>query len=536
VKFSNAILSFSLFWVLSIFIYASVWNCGFVFDTVEWFNNFNALQWSGFKVNFHDLAVRYFFDIVSLMVINLFGKHQYLYFLLYTFLHALAAWQLFAFSIFALKGSIDVNSKMAALLVALLFLFSPYNTEVVVWRVGLIYLLIVNLLLVLLRLAKNYFDTGDVKWLSAYFIIYVCALLTHEIAMFFPLIWMVLAIKFYIQQNKPKVAKLKLQLVLPSFILIGCYLFLNKLILGKWIGHYGAATHFNFDIVLLLSTFNKYIAKLALLAQFWNQQHKIALYHFFEKPFFCYLSLGFYGLVALWFLLRQTITFNGIVFGAFAFAVLIAPVLNLYFVDWMPIHGDRLGYVASGFFYLFVVALLLTLFKEAGYFFIVILLILEIVGLNSIMASWNNSERIMTSIHHSFKIEADKEYVILAAADNFNGAYMYRCLSETPFAASMKLKADKDITKQCTEVLKFNMVSVHSGVVVEKLSDNQLKMYFTEGGSWWWKYAQGASDFENENYKVEIKDNVAYVSFKQKQPHAIYLFQQADSLLKLSNF
>lgn len=100
-------------------------------------------------------------------------------------------------------------------------------------------------MLVLLRLAKSYFDTGEVKWLSAYFIIYVCALLTHEIAMFFPLIWMMLAIKFYIQQNKPKVAKPMLQLVLPSFILVGCYLFLNKLILGKWIGHYGAATHFN---------------------------------------------------------------------------------------------------------------------------------------------------------------------------------------------------------------------------------------------------------------------------------------------------
>lgn len=292
----------------------------------------------------------------------------------------------------------------------------------------------------------------------------------------------------------------------------------------------------NFDIVLLLSTFNKYIAKLALLAQFWNQQHKIALYHFFEKPFFCYISLVLYVFLALWFLLRQTKAINGIIFGAFAFAGLIAPVLNLYFVDWMPIHGDRLGYVASGFFYLFIVAFLLKVFKEAGYFFIVILLILEIVGLNSIVASWKNSERIMTSIHNSFKIDAQKEYVILAVADNFNGAYMYRCLSETPFATSMKLKADKDITKQCTEVLKFNMVSVQSGVVVEKLSDNQLKMYFTEGGSWWWKYAQGASDFENENYKVEIKENVAYVLFKQKQPHAIYLFQQADSLVKLSNF
>lgn len=535
-RLANSIFCFLLFWLLSILLYAKVWNAGWVFDSVDWFNNFNTLQWSGFKVNFHDLAVRYFFDLVSLLVIKLFQKQHIFYFLLYTFLHSLAAWQWLTFLRLALKDLGSANNQFASYLAALLFLFSPYNTEVVVWRVGLIYLLTLNLLLLLLHLVKFFLDSGKSKWMLVYLMVYVCALLTHEIAMFFPFVFAVFVFKFYIQAQHPKAWKLSACLLFPSFVLIGFYLVLNKVVLGKWIGHYGASTHLNFDVTLLLSTFNKYVAKFALLSQFWKHEHKMMLYRFLEKPVVCYTTLVVYGIIALYLLLRRSIKLNGLILAGFTFAILIAPVLNLYFVDWMPIHGDRLGYVASAFFYICWAYFLLYVFNEAGYFFIVILLILELVSLKSILASWKESEKLMTNLHYTFEVEPDKEYCILAVADNFNGAYMYRCLSESPFAATMKLKSGKDITRHCIEVLKFNMVSVNSGIVVEKLSNNHLKLYFTEGGCWWWRYGQGATDFENEHCKVEIKNNEAYVLFKQKKQQTVYLFQQGNRLLKLNDF
>jgi len=537
VKFINFWGTWIVLWLLSLLAFSGAWNSGLVFDCVEWYNTISQLGWKGFAVNFNDLAVRYFFDLVSLIVISLFKTNLLPYFILYTFLHATAAFQIYLLAKQLIDKTHFPTIGTVAFIAALLFVVSPYTTETVIWKVGLIYLLATNQILLLLQTAVCYFKTLQRKYIAYYFLVLTAALLTHEIAMFFPFLIGILGWKMYYQQQRITSIKPIAVLVLPGLIAIGAYLLLNQLVMGVWLGHYGAKTHFNFNPVLLASTFNKYLFKFAFLSQLWKQDYKLWLYHLLEKNSIAYASLFIYSAAAIFLFFKKLSPFHSLlVCLASFFALLIAPVLNLYFLDWMPIHGDRLGYTAAAFFYLLWVSLLWYFFKEAGLFAATVLFILQLNGLQQILASWHTAENILTQIHQSFTPAANKNYVLLAAADNYKGAYMFRCRSEVPFAATLQLRTGKNITDKCVEVLKFNMANTLAGVAIEKVSDHELKMYFTQDGSWWWRNGQGAENFETADFSATIKDNTAYINFKNKKPNTVYLYQQGNMLKVLDGF
>ncbi len=418
----------------------------------------------------------------------------------------------------------------------LLFITSPFHTEVVVWKICLLYLIALNAILLMLLSFTRFTQTGKKIWIAVYYFVFICSLLTHEISMFFIPVVAIAIIKFRFGFFTNISTKNGLTIfVLPAIFFVSVYLLLNKIMIGVWLGHYGADVHFNFDIILLTSTFTKYILKFILLSQSWSYEWKHNFYLILEKPEVAYTLLVLYSYALLWLLFKKMKPINTICMVSItSFCILIAPVLNLYFLDWIPIHGDRLGYVASLFIYFSAAFFLISKAGLKALFMILPWLVFNCFFLQKTLQDWRDSEDTMTSIHSNFVWQKEKQIFLLAVADNFNGAYMYRNITPSPFAETMIMKSSNEVRGKTNDILRFNMFKKTDGVAVKIVSANDVQLTFTGDCSWWW--CRDANGFETNDYTVKISNNIASIYFKHKPEGAVYLYQQGSVLKQLEKF
>ena len=108
-------------------------------------------------------------------------------------------------------------------------------------------------------------------------------------------------------------------------------------------------------------------------------------------------------------------------------------------------------------------------------------------------------------LENNFPIDTTKHYYILNLPDNYQGAYMFRCLGDSKFASTLKLKTQVDRTSQITEVLSYNLLQPFDSVKVSIVDSLKLKVELSNAGSWWWRYTVGAND-------PEIIDSIRSIS------------------------
>jgi|GEM_PF-2319147 len=529
-------LAFVVLWSTVLLLYLKAWNCGLVFDFVDWWGIYKTKGWGGFPAGYPDIAIRYFLHLVSLPAFSTFGTNPLPWFLLFTFLHSSAAFV--AALVFSnwLNAASAKHKWLAVSIGVLLFITSPYHTEVVVWKICLLYLIALNSFSLMLLAYTQFARTAKASWIAVFFIAFTCSLLTHEITMFFiPAIAIcIIKLRFGFFTNV-SVRKGFLVFVLPAIALVCAYLMLNKIMRGAWLGHYGAEVHFNFDAVLLASTFTKYLFKFTLLSQSWSYEWKHSIYLILEKPFIASTLMLLYVGLSLLLLFKKTKPVHSIcivIVACFCFA--IAPVLNLYFLDWIPIHGDRLGYVASLFIYFAAALVLVNLLGAKNFAITIPWIIFNCYFLQKTLQDWKHSEDTMQSIHTHFSWHKAKQIFLLGVADNFNGAYMYTNVTQSPFAATMIMKSGKDVQNFTTDVLRFNMCQPTDGVNATVVSPTDVTLTFTGHCSWWW--CRNPNGYENDDYIVKIENNIAHIHFKHKPNGAVYLYQQGNKLKQLENF
>ena len=70
--------------------------------------------------------------------------------------------------------------------------------------------------------------------------------------------------------------------------------------------------------------------------------------------------------------------------------------------------------------------------------------------------------------------------------------------------------------------LMYNLHTKDDGVKVEQTGPGQLKVEFTQWGNWWWRNGIGASNYENEIFKVT--NNGHHYLLDLKVPHEDFTF------------
>ncbi len=418
---------------------------------------------------------------------------------------------------------------------ALLFLASPYQTEVIVWGATIHYLLVVCFALLVLHFTFLFARTGNRKYLVGGYCLFFAGLFTHEIIIMLPVI---AGIMLWVTYSSKRL-NLWPKIILPQLALIAFYFLLNKAILGNWVGHYGAQTHLQFDWWQLQTAFAKYFAKYFLFTQFLSDAYKNHIYISIENHHCRVLFLIILVVVLLaaaWY--KKNVAAK-LVLALFAISfIALFPVLNLYFPSWINIQADRFGYFASLFLYSFFAVLMIAVFRKIGFAMLLIFLCMEIYALHQNTSSWKQAGILMEQLENNFPTDTTKHYYLLNLPDNYQGAYMFRCLGDSKFASTLKLKTQIDRTSQITEVLSYNLLQPTDSVKVTIVDSLKLKVELSNSGSWWWRYTVGATDYEDENVNVDIDDSGYFytIKFKKEREEDAFLYHAGGEWREVGSF
>lgn len=526
------IILFSCYFFSCLLVYWRAKAGVFTFDSLDVIRLFDELGVGGFAVNFRDISVRPFLFLVLYSGYAWFGLNEAASLIFCSVLHSFNAVML---TWFISNATAYKKKRTLSILAGLIFLFLPYHTEVVVWAVGNQYTILLSFLWIMIWSIMRYVTTDDRKFIALHIVCFIPAVFTHELSFVFPAI--ILCVATFCLPYSKKIPILKLAGGMMVFFL-PLYLCINKLVLGVWIGHYGADIHTQIHFSQMAGTYVSYLLKITLLTNWWRPDIRDACYLFVQQHayFFLFLILFTLSIVLLYKLRHKAAGY--VVFLFAGFTGLVIPVLNLYFVPWIPIHGDRLGYLPAAF----LVGGVLLVFNHINQKIAVAVGIVWLAGslffLNKNISSWQQAGEVMHELQTTFPNPGNRPVYILAKADNFRGAYMYRCRVSFPFAERLRILHHRDYTAQTEEVYGFNMLSAEDGMEATVLDSTTIKLEFKQWGNWWWRNTLGATNLDTDNYYTTIDEwgHSFQIHFKRKPKNAIYLYQSGKLWKKVDNF
>ena len=150
--------------VSALAIYFPARNSGFVWDWFFWQDKFERASFAGVLTTFGWHGNQQVMALLIFGFYKIFGFNGWCWYLLETLLHAINAFLLYRFFI-RFFDRYHVQSFWIALAGAVLFLLSPYNTEVLVPRVCIQYLVCTFLLLCALHFILNYLESRRKKFI-----------------------------------------------------------------------------------------------------------------------------------------------------------------------------------------------------------------------------------------------------------------------------------------------------------------------------------------------------------------------------------
>jgi hypothetical protein len=450
-------------------------------------------------------------------------------------LHALNAVLLFAFVSKLLSVFTYPNSFFPVFIAASCFLISPYHTEVIVWSGAFNYLLVSCFVFFSLYSYTSYLVSQKTSAFIATIISFGLAAFSHELGLFLIPAYMVISL---IVKKHDLKKSIYFFLIVSSCAVI--YL-VNRSLSGSVIGHYGAQTHLNFQLVEMIGAVFKYLLKIILLSGFWPVQLQESIYNLLQVPSVALLLLALLISCLVFLLLTATKANGRRIYLLFflLFLVFVFPVLNLYFPYWTKIHADRYCYLPSAFLYTLLMCLLFRYGNIFKWFLPIVYIYFSIVSLTYNLKSWQQAGAMQDSLETDFRWWTATHIYILNLPDNFRGAYMYRSNQPSSFAASfIKWDKNRQLEGKIIEVLGYNLNDFSDSVYVEKVSGNKLKVTLAQWGTWWWGDKHGGTNYENEWVRVNTTGNALeyFVEFKQKKDGDIYIYAANGKWNQLTGF
>jgi membrane carboxypeptidase/penicillin-binding protein PbpC len=104
-----------------------------------------------------------------------------------------------------------------------------------------------------------------------------------------------------------------------------------------------------------------------------------------------------------------------------------------------------------------------------------------------------------------------------------SNAYLFR--AKYRFPISYQAIYHKDLFNQVVQVAWYNSITDQDSFAVKKITDSSFEMQLKTNGAWWMNESNGASDYENDDYKFDIGEWGNYtLTFKHP-------FGEEDALL-----
>ena len=539
------------FLMLTLLIYFNTRHAGFVTDFLGWQSDFDSNNaWAVINGDRYNIKSFYHFThIIMYAMTTVFRLNGTAWFLLFSSLFALNGLLVFRLFIYLFNKLEIPNSTAIAIIGILFFMLSPYQAEVMVWRASFHYLTGFAMMLGFAHLALQYVDLQDSLgnnqrfkyWIWA-MAIFFCSVFSLEFFLFTPFVVLILMVFLYL--NFPRSFDLKNALI--RFVgiplsMVGIYFILYRLTHEKWIAHYGSNNHTALISPETFATYGKYVAKYLGFVRHYKHTLKETFFANFNTPSVSWFILivvlltAILGLV----LLKKMSKRNRLIYLNFGlFSLLLTPVMTLYFSYVLLTENDRYGYMTSAFLFMGLALILSKLPKYFFYSIAIIYLCLSTFLLLKTNRIWYKSEKIFTNLVVQYNWwEADEVYV-LNAPDNYEGMPMFRIWGEdSGVKEAVEIHHRRKLNARMIDVAQYNMTTPDDGAHVRVDSANQIMVIFNQWGNWWWRAGKGATNYENDLYKIKFDykgcGNCYQLTFKSNNPRRVLLFQVGNQFKKV---
>lgn len=503
------------FYLLSVLACGVYWfyfptaTAGFVTDFTGMAEKLETRPFSDWITCFGFPAMEQLRNLALALFYKAFGTSGYAWYFIFTTLHILNAFLLYRLGFRYFSGVKIRYARAWAYAAALLFAFHPYNVEPLVWRVNFVFLFTTSVFLAAIHLYHRWRDTDRRKYLWTLHLLFAVALFTFELSLALPVVLSSL-IFFECLGTKKPFFKPWLPVILPQVSLLGIYFFLQKKLVGDWVGHYGAETHLNFDPSLIFGNLLKYISKNLFFSRNLTQPQKEQLYGFLEEPIVWGACLVFVlGALLLTILKADKLKpFGRLTWTLFSFYVLcLLPVLNIFFYFLLHIENDRYSYLPSVFFMLLLTLFLSKIPKYLGVPLLLIYAWFNFSYAKENVRRWSQSDQIYRSLLADFRWENADNVYILSLPDNYEGAGLFRRYrrEDSGIADALRYIADKDLKATIHEITNFNQHDKFTGFKAQPDSTGLITLQFNGWGSWWWDCGHGTSGFATDAYDFKAR-------------------------------
>lgn len=319
------------------------------------------------------------------------------------------------------------------------------------------------------------------------------------------------------------------QLLLPQLLLITGYFILHKIILGAWVGHYGAVVHLRLVPAEILANVFKYLAKYLLFARYWEHSYKTALFTDIDKNVWLFTFLfGALAIAYIWFYKKLSPPIKLAGWFLLAFFITLLPIINLYFNYLLHIENDRYGYLPSMFFALFLMTAASTLPRWLAYGVFAIYLSISGYYLQRTNHIWSDATEVYYSLLNDFRWYDKKEVYVLNLPDNLQGSLLFRdyALKDSTLKDALRYIGQRPYNGIVHEVAQYNMTMISDGVSAERKNNNTIFVTFNQWGNWWWRGGIGASAYEQETFSFTPNGQSYELHLTKPSKDAVFIYQK----------
>ncbi|MFK8055815.1 MAG: hypothetical protein AB8F78_06815 [Saprospiraceae bacterium] len=551
---------YALFWIILFVVFGLVQDAGYVTDYLGWQARVQEGGLQGALHTYDYPAQLQGYALLMWLIEQLRGVSTWLVHAFNVSLFAGGATLLFELVQKVLHDHNNPNSTLAAGLAAMLYVFSPTNTEIMIWRVCPHYFVSILVWLGTLLLLRSYVREGSKKHLASAMALQTVGLFCLELAYALPIAvfgW-VAYYYFFLRSGSTRRAALAFG---SSVALVALHLMLTKLVQGAWIGHYGADVATSQPLSEIIAAPWRWISRAGLQYRFWATPWKKWLTAALGNPV---VSLALYGFVALltgraiqlWLRFRKTRqtppAWTPLLLWVFLAGAGTAAVSQLYYFDQFIVDTDRFGALAVVFTTALIATGLSLIRKRA----LLTALAIPIILVNSLifaknLYTWTSSQAVLTGLSSSFsKIlkEADLQketpttVYLLGYARTFNGVHLLGDNREGQSALAGHLASSVSGNDQLSQdqisfvdIAQFHQLSVTDSIK-PRWENGKLIVVLDAPGSWLMYKDLGVKNRRDEDNQLDVHVGKWSIQVTWDSPppaNTIFLYQASDHFVRL---
>jgi hypothetical protein len=519
---------FAIYLIATWILYFQTIDAGFVTDWTGWQERYEAEGWVGVLHCFGEPILHQVLHFFSFLMFDLFGTNPLPWFLCFTILHALNATLFYQFTFRVLKKFEVENFKIIPWFAAFLFLSSPYQTEVVVWKVCLHYLMVVAFALSALHHFLSYVEKPTTKDLIGIHMYTVLGLFTIELGLMTPFLILSLFLTLFLR-FEIEIKNILLKIILPQFALLSSYFMLNRILFNDWVGHYGGAAHLNFDLNVWIGGLLRYFVKHLAYIHYFSFPTKNGIYQFLMNDG-VYIGYGLIVLLVAVFLWRMKKMPNWALLSFFSlagFVAVVLPIVNLHFMYILHVENDRYGYWPAMFLGLIVAILAFQLPKWLRYPLLIAYISYGIMLTYETNSYWQGAAIIQKELMNDFRWYDKEEVIVLASPEDFGGVMLFRIIGEeSELVYCLEFLRKEPYNGRLVEAAQYNMANKMDDVNVEWIDSTQMiHVTFNQTGNWFWRNGIGASDYENDLYTIDFQEGRHYyMTLKNQSKNRVFIY------------